>query len=280
MIILWLRYPHPPTNRNKHLIQIIIDVHYYVYILSLLSTIVSSLLCYVLYHCHSMLTIQRSHICHYCESTYDILLKNENHDMLYIGCLRNMTTEILKALHGSTPIYIKDHFKGKHKIYNSRSTVSVKQPKCNTVTYGLNSFWYNGAKIWNHLPNEIKNSITLAELKKKKKNGKYQSVFAICVQECSCSKTHWNIFSLDGHVLFHNNVPKYLNQIYNLLLLGIEYNQVNSFLLIFFSFKCTLLTLNKIWFDLIWFDLMWMTLNNPCHVGVSLYCDASETSSI
>ncbi len=74
--------------------------------------------------------------------------------------LRNMITEIFKALHGSTPIYIRDLFVEKDKIYKLRSTVSLKQPKCNTVTYGLNSFRY---KIWNDLPNKIKNYITSAE---------------------------------------------------------------------------------------------------------------------
>ncbi len=53
--------------------------------------------------------------------------------------LRNMTTEIFKALHGSTPIYIRDLFEEKDKMYNLRSTESLK---CNTVTYGLNSFRY------------------------------------------------------------------------------------------------------------------------------------------
>ncbi len=99
------------------------------------------------------------------ESTYDILLKKGNNDMLYIGRLRNIFTEINKALHGFTPIYIRDLFHEKDKIYNLRSTVSLKQPKCNTVAYGLNSFRYNGATIWNDLPNKIKNSITLAEFK-------------------------------------------------------------------------------------------------------------------
>ncbi len=51
-----------------------------------------------------------------------------------------MATEIFKALHGSTPIYIRDFFEEKDNIFNLRSTVSLKQPKCNTVTYGLNSF--------------------------------------------------------------------------------------------------------------------------------------------
>ncbi len=85
--------------------------------------------------------------------------------MLYIGRLRNIATEIFKALHGSTPVYIRDLFEEKDKIYNLLSTVSLKQTKCNTVTYGLNSFRYKGVKIWNDLPNEIKNSIILAEFK-------------------------------------------------------------------------------------------------------------------
>ncbi len=86
-----------------------------------------------------------------------------------------------------------------------------------------------------------------------------QCVYKIAI-EYSWSKTHSNIFSFDCHVLFHNDVPKYLNKIYNLLLLVIEYSWLNSFLLIFFSFKCTLLTLYKILFDLIWFDLIWFEL--------------------
>ncbi len=45
------------------------------------------------------------------------------------------------------------------------------------------------------------------------------------------------IFIICGHVLFHNDVPKYLNQIYSLLLLFIEYSQVNSFLQIFLFFQ-------------------------------------------
>ncbi len=57
--------------------------------------------------------------------------------MLYIGHLRNIATEIFKALYGST---LRDLFEEKDKIYNLCSTVSLKQPKCNTVTYGLNSF--------------------------------------------------------------------------------------------------------------------------------------------
>ncbi len=36
--------------------------------------------------------------------------------MLYIGRLRNMATEIFKALHGSSPIYIRDLFEERIKF--------------------------------------------------------------------------------------------------------------------------------------------------------------------
>ncbi len=106
-----------------------------------------------------------------------------------------MATEIFKGFHGSTPIYIRNLFEEKDKIYNLRSTVSLKQPKCNTVTYALISFWYKGATIWNYLPNKIKISITLAEFKNKKfkkmarTKVSLQYVHKIAV-ECSWSKTH------------------------------------------------------------------------------------------
>ncbi len=154
--------------------------------------------------------------------------------------LRNMATEIFKALHGSTPIYIRDLFGEKDKIYNLRSTVSLKQLTCNTVTYGLDSFRYKDAKIWNDLPNKIKNSITLDEFKNQIL--KWQGPRCLCNM---CTRLLWNAVDLKltkyifiyGHVLFHNDVPKYLNQIYSLLLLVIEYSWVNSFLLIFLFFQ-------------------------------------------
>ncbi len=89
-----------------------------------------------------------------------------------------MATEIFKALHSSTPIYIRDLFEEKDKIYNLHSTVSLKQQKCNTVTYSLNSFRYKSAKICNYLPSKIKNSITLAEFKNQIK--KWQGPKCLC----------------------------------------------------------------------------------------------------
>ncbi len=143
------------------------------------------------------------------ESKYDILLKKGNHDMLYIGHLRNMATEIFKALHGFATIYIRDLFDEKDTIYNLRSTVSLKQPKCNTVTYGFNSFWYKHAKIWNDLPNEIKNSITLAEFKNQIK--KWQGPKCLCNM---CPRLLWNAADLKLiKIYFHLMVMFYFTMI-------------------------------------------------------------------
>ncbi len=133
------------------------------------------------------------------ESRYHILLKKGNHDMLYIDHLRNMATEIFKALHGSTPIYIRDLFEEKDNIYNLQSTLSLKQPKCNTVTYGLESFWYKDAKILNDLPNKIKNYITLAEFKTQIK--KWQGPKCICNM---CTRLLQNAVNLKlTNIYFH-----------------------------------------------------------------------------
>ena len=43
-----------------------------------------------------------------------------------------------------------------HVPYNIRNVMPVNQPRTNTVTYGLHLLRYQGAKLWNSLPNEIK----------------------------------------------------------------------------------------------------------------------------
>ncbi len=63
-----------------------------------------------------------------------------------------------------------------HLTFNEH--INIICSKCNTVPYGLNSFRYKGAKIWNDLSNKIKNSITLAEFKNQIK--KWQGPKCLC----------------------------------------------------------------------------------------------------
>ena len=49
--------------------------------------------------------------------------------------------------------------------YDLRNVYILKQPYVNTVTYGIMSHRYHGAKIWNNLPCTIKCAETLSHFK-------------------------------------------------------------------------------------------------------------------
>ena len=94
-------------------------------------------------------------------SSYDDLLKKGNHQTLYLSRLRNIAIEVYKICNGYSPKYLCDLIETKSTPYNIRSKHNLIQPKCKTVTYGLNSFRYKGPKIWNQLPNQLKDAISL-----------------------------------------------------------------------------------------------------------------------
>lgn len=98
-------------------------------------------------------------------STYEVLLKKGNHQMLYINRLRYFAIEVYKIIKGLSPLYLTDLLETKENIYNIRGGSKVVQPKCNTVTYGLRSFRYKASKIWNELPEVYKTVLTLKEFK-------------------------------------------------------------------------------------------------------------------
>ncbi len=50
--------------------------------------------------------------------------------------------------------------------YEFRSSKILKQPEYNGITYGLNSFRYKAPKVWNSLPNNIKEAVSLDQFKK------------------------------------------------------------------------------------------------------------------
>ena len=53
---------------------------------------------------------------------------------------------------------MKDLFQRNVSNYNLRSINDLTVPRVNQTTFGLKSIHYEGAVIWNHLPNNIKNA--------------------------------------------------------------------------------------------------------------------------
>ena len=98
--------------------------------------------------------------------SYPELLQKANIPTLEIGRLRLIATEIYKAIHKETPQYISDIFTLKKDNYNLRHKNNITIPLVRTTRYGLNSLRYQGSKIWNSLPDNIKISPNQETFKK------------------------------------------------------------------------------------------------------------------
>ena len=69
-------------------------------------------------------------------------------------------------MNGISPEYLQNLVTTNENQYNMRKYKPVIKKKCNSVTYGINSFTYKGAIIWNDLSEDIKHSIDLNCFKK------------------------------------------------------------------------------------------------------------------
>ena len=98
-------------------------------------------------------------------SSYSDLRKQCNRSLLYVHRLRLMAIEVFKMYHNIGPTYLYDLIEKKNNPYNLRMEKPVVLPTFNSVTYGFNSFKYQGSYMWNSLPNEMKQSADLKSFK-------------------------------------------------------------------------------------------------------------------
>ena len=72
-----------------------------------------------------------------------------------------------KSVKGLNPDYMSSLFAFSTTPYCTRGGSKLVQPKVNTISFGINSFAYQGSKIWNNLPRDVKDancSITCMDL--------------------------------------------------------------------------------------------------------------------
>ena len=60
------------------------------------------------------------------------------------------------VVHTNVPIYSENLFEPQITFYNLRNKCKVKQQPFKMVKYGFNSLRYQGAKLYNTLPNDTK----------------------------------------------------------------------------------------------------------------------------
>ncbi len=99
------------------------------------------------------------------DSLYCTMLENASVSTLYLSRLRILAMEIFKTVNGLNPAYMNSLFLMKESSHDLRQNLLV-QPKCNSVTYGLRSIRYQGSKIWNCLPECMKNVESVSSFKR------------------------------------------------------------------------------------------------------------------
>jgi len=98
---------------------------------------------------------------------YQDLLEKSNLSLLYVRRMKTVLIQIFKIIHKLGPIYLHDLLSLKEKCYNFRNDQIAELPRCKSKKYGFNSFRYEGAKLWNVLPNELKCIDNVKEFKQR-----------------------------------------------------------------------------------------------------------------
>jgi hypothetical protein len=92
------------------------------------------------------------------------LLEKSKLPSLKIRRLKTIAVETFKIIHKSSPsyMYLHDLINIKLQNYNFRS----REIRIRTIRYGLKSFRYNAAQIWNELHNHCRRETSLGQFKK------------------------------------------------------------------------------------------------------------------
>ena len=99
------------------------------------------------------------------KSSYEKLLDQAKLQSLHLGRLRSLATEIHKAVHGGAPPYVSSLFTERESEYSLRRNHSLILPPYNTISFGKQSIRYTGPKVWNSLPNNLRQTTSLKEFK-------------------------------------------------------------------------------------------------------------------
>ena len=90
-------------------------------------------------------------------TTYETLLKQLDLLSPLNQRIVKMATVVYKAIHGyKVPRGIGELLHEQSTNYNLRGKHILELPKVNTTTYGLKSWRYTAAKIWNALPDQFR----------------------------------------------------------------------------------------------------------------------------
>ena len=99
-------------------------------------------------------------------SSLQSLLTSTNTLPLHVRRMKQMASEVYKIVNDIAPDYIKDLVKIKKSNYNFRRENQASLPAVKSTRYGLRSFRYEAARIWNCLPNDVRLAESFPQFKR------------------------------------------------------------------------------------------------------------------
>ena len=84
---------------------------------------------------------------------------------LRVRRLRVIALEASKILNNQTSVYVSDLLTFKSHSYSFRYTNIVEAPQVRTSKYGVRSFRSTAAKMWNSLPQQFREIITVEQFR-------------------------------------------------------------------------------------------------------------------
>ena len=99
-------------------------------------------------------------------STYSELLKRGSFLSLSQHRIKHIAVEVFKCVHSLNPPYLNILFTRQDVSYDLRDPHKLVQPTWNIKKYGFRSFKYYGAKVWNALPFNVKDTSKISIFKR------------------------------------------------------------------------------------------------------------------
>ena len=101
-------------------------------------------------------------------SSYEDLLERAGLNTLYLNRLKSLAVQVYQTIKGLGPAYLKEIFKERVSVYNLRGAAhnALETPTIRTETFGRHSLRALAPQVWNSLPNEYREAVTLSEFKK------------------------------------------------------------------------------------------------------------------
>ena len=144
-------------------------------------------------------------------SSYSDMLEVVKTPTLYISGIENIAIETFKSVKGLNPKYMRSLYSFSTTPYCTHGGSKLIQPKVNAIGFGINSFTYQGSKIWTNLPQGVKDTTCLIACKDLIVQWQGPTCkYGFCVM-CNMTKIWpplflriillWCVFTCDWHIL-------------------------------------------------------------------------------